>query len=231
MIFGATGYTGRAVVSLLCERGVDTIAHIRPDSSRLAEWSDRFQAMGARVDTTPWDEAQMATTLAREAADLLFYLIGTTRARDRKSDADEGYDAIDYGLLKLLVDACQNESAKVEPRIVYLSAIGVRENRRSSYYRARWNAEQALRESGLPYLIARPAIITGSNRDETRVMERIGGSLANLASRGLRVLGAKELADRYRSMSNVELAAALVDHALDGKGENRIVEAQDLKIR
>ena len=225
-VAGATGYTGRAVVGLLAERDIDVVAHVRPDSSRLEEWKSHFTEIGARVDTTPWEKAQMRKTLQREEPDLLFYLIGTTRARDRKSNEDNSYEAIDYGLFKLLLDACGEAGA--EPRVVYLSAIGVRSSARSAYYRVRWRAEEKLRDSGLAYLIARPAMITGPNRDEIRVLERAGGMLADVASGGLRLIGASRLADRYRSRTNVELATALVEHALEPESAQVVLEGEEL---
>lgn len=51
---GATGYTGREVVKQLCARGIPTVAHVRPDSSRVGEFSAIFEGMGAQVDVTPW---------------------------------------------------------------------------------------------------------------------------------------------------------------------------------
>ena len=39
-VAGATGYTGREVVRLLAERGVRTLAHVRPDSSSSAAGRD-----------------------------------------------------------------------------------------------------------------------------------------------------------------------------------------------
>ena len=48
-VAGATGYTGREVVRVLLERGVRTVAHVRPDSPHVDEWRSRFEAQGAAV--------------------------------------------------------------------------------------------------------------------------------------------------------------------------------------
>ncbi len=226
-VTGATGYTGRAVVRILHERGVETVAHIRPGSSKREEFTDRFQDLGADVDCTPWEEDAMAQTIARIAPDVLFFLVGTTRARDRKSDGDAGYEAVDYGLLKLLVDACTAGDAS--PKFVYLSAMGVKEGAMTAYYRARYRAEETLKECGLPYIIARPAMITGPDRRESRPMEKLGAFFTDAASATLGVVGARRLAARYRSTDATELATALVDLALDDEATNRIVESEELK--
>ena len=226
-ITGATGYTGREVVRLACEAGLDTIAHIRPASRRRDEWTARFRELGATVDVTPWEREEMSATLTETVPELLFFLVGTTRARDRRTEEDNSYEAVDYGLLRLLVDACLD--ASVRPKLIYLSAIGVSENSRSAYMRARWRAEEKIRDSGLSHIIARPAMITGPGRDESRPMERLGGALSDLAAGGLGLVGARRLADRYRSMTNTELAQKLVDLALDGDIEKKIVESEELK--
>lgn len=75
---GATGYTGREVVKLLCSQGVPTVAHVRPDSSRAGEFSKIFESMGATVDLTPWQPQAMQETFLRLKPSLVFALLGTT---------------------------------------------------------------------------------------------------------------------------------------------------------
>ncbi len=58
-VAGATGYTGRELVRVLAESGRKVVAHVRPDSSRLDEWRERFAALGATLDTTPWERTQL----------------------------------------------------------------------------------------------------------------------------------------------------------------------------
>jgi uncharacterized protein YbjT (DUF2867 family) len=89
--------------------------------------------------------------------------------------------------------------------------------------RARGKAEDAVKGSGLPWVIARPAIITG-DRDDSRIGERsaavIGDGLLAVAG----VFGGRRLRDRYRSTTPDILASALIrigegpetDRAFDG---------------
>src|SRR5215217_2597869 len=80
-VAGATGYTGREVVRALVARGVRAVAHVRPDSPRLAEWRERFGEVGADVDATPWEEPAIRAALARWRPTHVFALLGTTRER------------------------------------------------------------------------------------------------------------------------------------------------------
>lgn len=207
-VLGATGFVGREVVRQLCVRGTKTVAHVRPDSSKLAEWRSRFAELGADVDTTAWDAAALAARIRELAPQQLYILIGTTRAK-AKSDRVQGdiYEAVDLGLTTLAVDAAR--ASETQPRIVYLSSVGADANARSAYLRARGKAEDVVKTSGLPWVIARPSLITGE-RDEGRLGERAASVVGDGVLAVVGVLGGKHLRDRYRSTTPDVLASALI---------------------
>jgi uncharacterized protein YbjT (DUF2867 family) len=227
-VAGATGYTGAELVRALAGRGIDTVAHVRPDSARLAEWTRRFGALGAAVDTTPWNDEALRATLARIAPDLVFALLGTTRARAREAGRrgrDEGYDAVDYGLTMMLARATRD--AVPRARFVYLSSIGVSEQTRNPYLRARAQVEAGLRALGIEHVIVRPSFITGPDRAESRPLERSAARAVDAALTVAAALGAKRLRARYRSRTAAALADALVRVATDDRA-NRVVESEEL---
>ena len=228
-VAGATGYTGRAVVEQLVARGVRAVGHVRPDSPSRATWTERWQQQGAEADATPWEPAALAETLRRLRPTLVFALLGTTRARAHREGmgAVQAYETIDYGLTMMLRDAA--EACGERPRFVYLSMAALPKASKNPYVDVRIRVERALREGSLPYTIARPAIITGANRDEPRLAEAIGAKVMDGALSFVGLLGARRLRDRYRSISNVELAAGLVRVALDPAFENRVVEGEALR--
>jgi uncharacterized protein YbjT (DUF2867 family) len=229
-VAGATGYTGREVVRELLARGVRTVAHVRPDSARVDEWRQRFEATGAAVDTSPWGDAEMTQTLLALQPTHVFSLLGTTRARRRESATrgeTESYEAIDFGLTAMLIRAAVTSGSK--PRFVYLSSLGVREHTSNAYLVARWRAESLLRSSGLPYTIARPSFITGPGRDESRPLERVAAVVVNAVAGLARVVGARRFAGSVRSLTGAELAAGLVRHAFDAAAENATVGTEELQ--
>ena len=140
------------------------MAHVRPDSPRLAEWTAHFESLGASVDTTAWSADAMQARFAEAVPQLAFGVLGTTKKRTKRDGSD--YMAVDYGMTAMLIDALASHG---QTRFVYLSSLGVKEGVSSAYLRARWVTEEHLRESGLPHLIARPSFILG-NRDEKRWM-------------------------------------------------------------
>jgi uncharacterized protein YbjT (DUF2867 family) len=225
-VTGATGFVGREVVRQLCVRGTKVIAHVRPDSKQLDEWRKRFGDMGATVDATPWDPVQLGAALRTAAPHQLYICIGTTRSK-AKSDAIAGdiYEAVDYGLTKIAVDAAR--ASETRPRIVYLSSIGADATARSGYMRARGKAEAAVRDSGLPWAIARPSFITG-DRDESRMGEKAGAAVGDALLAVAGVLGGKSMRAKYRSTTPDILASALIRIA-EAPEHDRIYDGADLR--
>lgn len=223
---GATGYTGRELTRILAESGRDPIAHVRPDSTRVAEWRQRFEAIGARVDITAWDEAAMTATLRAFAPKVVFALLGTTRKRGRQSAGQDTYETVDYGLTALLLRA--SVACGARPRFVYLSAVGVRPGTKNAYLAVRARIERDLRESGLPFTIARPSFVTGPDREDGRATERLSASILDASLSVARLFGARRTAARYHSTTNTTLATALARAAYDPALEGAVLESESL---
>jgi uncharacterized protein YbjT (DUF2867 family) len=229
-VAGATGYTGREVVRELRAHGVAAVAHVRSDSPKLDEWEARFHAHYALVDTTSWELHALRESLERWQPTHIFALLGTTRARVRQARSqgqDDSYETVDYGLTSMLLRAQLLTGRPA--RFVYLSSIGVNSRTRNPYLAVRWRMESELRESGLPYIIARPGFITGPDREERRWSERslaiASDALLTLAG----TLGARRLRARFQSMTGAQLAAALVHAAVDERYTNVLLDSIQLR--
>lgn len=229
-VAGATGYTGRHVTERLAREGVRTVAHVRPDSAALGAWTARFVAAGASVDATPWTD-EMARAMARVRPEFVFALLGTTRARaardERATGQAAGYDAVDYGLTILLLNAVQ--AAGIRPRFVYLSSIGASADSGNAYLAVRGRVEQEVQRSELPYLIVRPSFISGGDRDERRIAERVTSRVADALLRGASRLGGQALHDRWATLSGAELAAGMVRLAMAESDGRRVVDSADIR--
>jgi uncharacterized protein YbjT (DUF2867 family) len=199
----------------------------------LEEWKQRFIAIGAEVDATPWKESAMAETMLRLKPAYVFALLGTTRARMNQVAATGGdrrtqsYEAVDYGLTAMLARAAI--AAKIQPRFVYLSALTTKGANVSPYYKARIKAEEAVMSSGLPYTIARPSFISGPDRDDKRPGERIGAAIADTLLAVVGIFDSGKMKARYGSITNTALAEALVRLAFDNNAINKIFESNKLR--
>ncbi|MCL4233817.1 MAG: NAD(P)H-binding protein [Deltaproteobacteria bacterium] len=231
-VLGATGYTGREVVCAARDAGLVAIAHVRPDSPRLDEWTRRFKAKGARVDSAPWNVHALTAAFRRENPAAIVIAIGTTRDRAKRvaragGEANtQSYASVDYGLTKMAAAAAVASGHR--PRLVYLSAIGTSARSTSPYGRARWMAEEAVRGSGLPFTIVRPAFVSGADRDDSRPAERAAATFFDALSDAAGAVGFDRFGRRWRTITGAQLGRALVRVALDGAFEDRIVESEDL---
>lgn len=223
-VAGATGLTGRSVVAESVDRGLPTVAHVRPDSSRLAEWTARFEDLGAAVDRHPWSTDGMQAAMRAHRPTHVFCLLGTTAKRARAGDGD--YRAVDYGLTVMLIDAVRAAGLDAT-RVVYLSSLGAHKPR-GAYLQARADVEAHLRRSGLPFTIARPSFIVGA-RDEARPGEAVGAAVADAPLKLMGMLGGRRTADRLRSIDGPTLAAGLVRAALDPAAEGAVLDSADLR--
>ena len=226
-VTGATGYTGQRLAVELASRGVQVIAHLRPG----AQAPQALRVEGITLEERPWTLEAMTQALSEHRPDLIFFLVGTTKRRmsalgQRGEDPQAAsYLAIDYGLAAMLLAATRAASL-TQARFIYLSSMGVSAQAPGQYLQARWRFESELRASGQPHVIARPGLITGSDRQESRPLERLSGAISRAV---LAPLGATSVARRWRPTDAAELARALARHALHPTSPAMTLEAEALK--
>jgi nucleoside-diphosphate-sugar epimerase len=228
LVAGATGYTGEHVVFELRTRGIEVIAHVRLESPRRAQLTALFEGAGAAVAHTAWESAALAELLERERPDVIFALLGTTRARAaREGISGDIYDAVEGRLTRLLLDAAELQCKAA--RFVFLSSIGTQPDTENAYLKTRAALEQRLLQSPLATTAVRAPFISGPDRREKRTAERVGAMVTSgllaVASR----LGARSLRDRYAAMSGAELARGVVLAALEPASKHSVIEPEQLR--
>lgn len=233
LIFGATGYTGSALIRQLAVQGIPTFAHIRPQSSKHEELNLLCETHAARVCEAVWEDTAIEQLVDTVAPTLVFGVLGTTRARmkslkrEGKDPGMASYETVDYGLTSMAFRACSSMGNRL--RFVYLSSMGVREGGRLPYLAVRWKMEEEIRSGPCDWTIVRPGFITGADRDEFRLGERIGALVSDgfLAVAG--ALGGRRLTRQYRSLSADELAGGLIRCALSEEARFKVLTTLDLR--
>ena len=227
-IVGSSGYTGQHLVQSGPNLGCSIIAHVRPGSSKEDTMRALCAESNASLALLPFDKGAFQEGLERHAPTFVFSCLGTTKRR-ASEEAGANYESVDYGLTKLVMDVCA--AMPRPPRFVYLSALGAGRATTNAYMSVRHRIETELRASGLPWTIARPAFISGSDREESRPMERFGAAAGDGVLRALGFFGAKRLEQKYASLSGAALAEGMLRAAMhdEEQGTNTVWEADTLR--
>ncbi len=146
---GATGFVGHEILKQLLAAGHSVRCLVRPGSEKKLP-----QGLGIEIhqgDAT--DPASLNGAL--NGCEAAIHLVGIIRE----------YPSRGITFQKLHVEATRNvvEAVKAQGvrRYLHMSANGTRPNAASPYHQTKWQAEEAVRASGLDWTIFRPSVIFG----------------------------------------------------------------------
>ncbi len=147
---GATGFVGVHVIAALRERGHRTVAVVRKSSnSRDLELLESLGARTVAVDL----ESEAELSDAMRDCDRLVHLIGSI-APPRGTDLE----SLHGGIASRCFRAAKGASVG---KVAMVTALGAGPDAASLYHRSKWRAEEALRGSGLAWVVLRPSLIVG----------------------------------------------------------------------
>lgn len=75
-----------------------------------------------------------------------------------KESKEGTFEKVHFHYTKLLVDASLKSGVR---KFIQISALGVTDKTKSRYYRTKFQAEEYIKQSGIPYVIFRPSIVMG----------------------------------------------------------------------
>jgi uncharacterized protein YbjT (DUF2867 family) len=150
LVTGGTGFIGPHVIHALRAREVPVRALVRDPAKagKLSAWGVEL----VRGDVT--DRAALRTAVA--GVDVVVHLVSIITGRPQDFERVMAQGTRD------LVAAAQEAGVR---RIVLASALGLDEQSKDAvpYYRAKWEMERAVRESGLEHVIFRPSFMFGKD--------------------------------------------------------------------
>ncbi|MCH7535109.1 MAG: NAD-dependent epimerase/dehydratase family protein [Bacteroidetes bacterium] len=151
LLTGATGFIGKHFVSRHKNHGGNIIPVVRK--------AEHAEHLGTKecILFNEFTRRKLNELNLRSAS--LIHLIGTSRDSKKCSMWDSIVETT-----KTTVEAAREASIR---RILYLSGYGVSSQSSEGYFLAKWNAEEIIRTSGIPYTIFKCSYILGSGDELT----------------------------------------------------------------
>ncbi len=152
VVTGASGFVGSHMVQALMAAG-----HRVHGLSRTAPTGERRKAGAEYVDGVDVTTSTTLTTKMFENTDAIVHLVGIIQ----EGPGAQTFRRIHVDGTGNVIDAARNGG--FEGRIVYMSALGSAPDALSEYSRTKFEAEQVVERSGLPYTIFRPSLVIGKD--------------------------------------------------------------------
>ncbi len=151
LLTGSTGFVGRGILTRLIDAGHEPVCLVRPGSEAKLEIT-----VPGKIRLVPGDLFdQQSLADAMQDCDAVIHLVGIIRENRGTGNT----------FSRIHVDGTQNllEAAKkaVIKHFIHMSALGARANATSPYHQTKYEAEQLVIHSGIPYTIFRPSVIFG----------------------------------------------------------------------
>ena len=147
LVTGATGFVGREVVKALGDRGLEVRCLVHTPGRESVLGDQRVDVHYGSVG----DEA--ALKAAFYGVGVVIHLVAVIREKGRAT-----FQRVNRQGTELVLTVAKSSGVQ---HFIYLSALGATNSARYGYLHSKWQAEQAVINSGLPYTILRPSIQFG----------------------------------------------------------------------
>ncbi|MBS1127661.1 MAG: NAD-dependent epimerase/dehydratase [Nitrospirae bacterium] len=147
LVTGANGFVGRNLVRRLQKDGTAVRALVRS-----AAKAARLRDLGAEL--VDGDISNLSSLeAAMKGCAKVIHLVGIIQEAPGVT-----FKGVHVDGTRNLLEAAKKEGVR---HFIYQSALGSRPNAKSQYHRTKWEAEELVRASGLPFTILRPSLIYG----------------------------------------------------------------------
>lgn len=160
LVTGGTGFVGSHLIQRMRKEGLPVRA--------IARSSDKAQALkDLGVEVVKGDVSDKASLeQAAAGVERVIHLVGIIQESPGAT-----FQSVHVDGTRNLLEAAKKNNAR---GFFYQSALGARPNAKSEYHKTKWEAEELVRASGIPYTILRPSLIYGSGDQFTiRLSEMI----------------------------------------------------------
>ena len=211
LVTGGSGFLGMRLVERLVSKGHDVTVFFRHDSPEIKKAGTK-QIIG---DVSDHD----ALSGALSRIDIVYHLAANLDESDPSMEQDNRKST------ENVIDCCREKKIK---RLIFTSSIGVLGNTdapvtedmpynpTTRYEKSKMDCEKLIKESGIPYTIARITIIYGPNR--------FWGQIFKAAKKGYPVIGS---GSNFWHLVYVDDAADALCLMLNEKAKNQIYHLAD----
>jgi len=148
LVVGGTGFVGDHLIKRLRKDDLPVRAVVRTPAEAAA-----FKELG--VEVVSGDIADPPSLEAAAAGvERIVHLVGIIQEAPGIT-----FQGVHVDGTRNLLNAAKKGGAR---HFFYQSALGTRPNAESRYHRTKWDAEELVRASGIPYTVLRPSLIYGS---------------------------------------------------------------------
>lgn len=153
LVAGGTGFVGGGIVRELARRG-EKVAVFTRDAGRA-----RGRFPGLEIEYREGDVRDPESLRpAVQGAEVVIGCVQFPNSPMESRRRGYTFEEIDAAGTERLVQASKEAGVK---RYIYLSGAGAAPDAKYHWHRAKWRAETAVRESGIPYVIFRPSWLFG----------------------------------------------------------------------
>lgn len=168
-VTGSSGFVGRSVVRELLGRGLKVRALVRDHAKARQAFGSPLPA-GLELVTGDVCDAKVLDELVRPAQAAV-HLVGIIReVRGDTGHTPQTFRRMHVQATLEILDACRRNNVA---RYLHMSALGVSPEGQAEYQKTKWEAECAVRRSGLEWTIFRPALIHGPDGEFIQMLGKI----------------------------------------------------------
>ncbi len=144
-ITGGAGFVGKNIIEALGDRPIRVLVRDARHASGIA---------GANVEIVEGDVTRPESLRGvMDGAEAIIHLVGII--------SEEGGATFDRVIRQGTANVVAEAKRAGLHRFLHMSALGTRNDPRFGYFEAKWQAEQAVEQSGIPWTIFRPSVIFG----------------------------------------------------------------------
>ncbi|MDI1298531.1 sugar nucleotide-binding protein [Methylotenera sp.] len=192
LVLGGNGFIGSSIVKKLKQQGVQVLIGSRSFAENTDTVSIRMHSMTLVDDWLP----------VLKGIDVVVNSVGILRERNLQShfqSTRETYDKVHNLAPTALAQAC----AKLNVRLIHISAIGLTNLAKSRFIRSKFAGEQGILSSGAQAILVRPSLLDGAGGYGARWFRRVAAWPVQFVMKSQGLIAPLQVTDLGEAVANL----------------------------